>query len=196
MKTVLSIVLVMFLTICIGCGNVPANYGGVRYASAKQTVLPDQWKWHDQQQPVLWEMPGHSKAFFAQWDDLKIALAKAEYVADKGSPVAARDAVELKALVRQNLCIARVALFYISDTPMPLKRGDVEITFDNGDVIKDQGVLFWEKEAASSDKHNSRNGTININNRWRKPKEPLLLRILVPEQYLGTRISSISFPAS
>ncbi|RJQ34608.1 hypothetical protein C4566_01915 [Candidatus Parcubacteria bacterium] len=164
--------------------------------NAQAKELPLSWEWKDQPQAVLWELPSHSKIFFAQWDDLKIALARADQAADRGSAVAARDVSEIKPLVQQKLCMARVALFYISATPLPLKMGDVEVTFENGDVVKDQGILFWEQEKAGSDKYNSRNGSINLSRRWRKSGEPLLLRILLPDKYLGQKIKSVALPVS
>lgn len=178
-----------------GCASVAGNYP-TPTTSNSVSSLPRSWQWRDEQQPVLWQLEGHSKAFFAQWDDLKIALAKAEYAADKGSTVAASDARELSDLVNKKLTIARVALFYISATAMPLKQGDVTITFENGDVVNDHGILYWDKETARSDHHSSQYGSITISNRLRKAKEPLLLRILVPEKYLGQKIISIAFPVS
>jgi len=190
MKTTMLIILALFFI--AGCGHVAGNYPTT--ASAQVTTeLPLSWVWKEKEQPALWERAGHSKVFFAQWDDLRITLTKAEYVADKGNILAQREAKEISELVKQNLAMARVALFYISDEPLTLRRSELEITFDNGDVVKDQGVLFWEEEKAFAKKHNSRTETLHINNKWRKAGEALHLCILVPNKYLNTKIQSINF---
>ncbi len=189
MKILLTILLLVFATGCDVAGNYPIN----THASVRAAELPNSWESRGRDCPLLWEKTGHSKMFFVQWDDPKIALKGTEAAARKGSMVAQKNAKELELLVKKNLILIRVALFYVSKEEILLRKAELEISFADGTVINDQGVLFWEKERNDAKKYDSRFETLHINRKWRKAREPLLLRILIPRQYLGREILSIDF---
>jgi hypothetical protein len=99
-------------------------------------------------------------------------------------------------LVQENLVLLRLSIETQPKAPFRINAGDLEITFANGAVIRDQGLMFFEE---SEDPVVKQGGVFPFNRQGvtiKRPassKKPIGLVVLVPENCYKQWIDSIEY---
>jgi hypothetical protein len=188
-----SILLLLFLMTLAGCAPVAGNYPDQR---ASKSSLPDEFKSPQGTETQLaWVVPGRVHGFVNFWRDTSVRADFFRKIAAQSNLEVHREgARQFDALSEAGIAEITMFAFFGKNVELAVKKGDFEVTFDDGTVVRDVGVLRSEPRDTKKPYRSTRAGPTKLSSEpVGDPEKPLGMAIFVPAEYLDKKVASVRF---
>lgn len=181
------------LVILTGCAHVAGNYPDER---ASKTSLPEEFKSPQGEETRLaWVVPGKVHGFANYWRDTSVrADFFREIAAQSNLDVHREGARQFAALSDKGIAELTMFAFFGKNVEVPIRKGDFEVTFDDGTVVRDVGVLRAEPRDQVKPYRSTREGPTRLSSEpVGDPGKPLGMAIFLPAEHLDKQVASVRF---
>lgn len=188
-----TIILLTTILAMAGCAHVAGNYPDKR---ASKSALPDEFKSPQGQETRLaWVVPGKVHGFMNFWRDCSVrADFFREMAAQSNLEVHREGARQFDALSEAGIAEITMFVFFGKNVEVPIRKGDFEITFADGTVVPDEGVLRAEPRDVNKPYRSTREGPTTLSNEpVGDPEKTLGIAIFVPAEHLDKQVASVRF---
>ena len=181
------------LVILTGCAHVAGNYPDER---ASKWTLPDEFKSPQGKETQLaWVVPGKVHGFVNFWRDCSVRADFFRKIAAQSNLEVHREgARKFDALSEAGIAEITMFAFFAKNVEVPIRKGDFEVTFDDGTVVRDVGVLRSEPRDVNKPYRSTREGPTKLSSEpMGDPEKPLGMAIFVPAEHLDKQVVSVRF---
>ncbi len=183
--------LIALLVAASGCGHVAGNYP---VPKKRPPALPDTYEIRGETVPVVWERAGKMRAFAMGWLDPQQIVPRLEKAIAGGYREGEKELRILKPLADKNKVLFNAAFFLTKDGEVPMRKGQLEITFSDGSKVRDGGAMFREFKKSQMKVHDSRNKTIKLRHKYSTERgKPVVLSIILPADYLNKDVTRVGY---
>lgn len=185
-------VIIILLSLSLaGCGHVSGNYP-VREV---KPLLPEKFKSPRGQETVLtWVEEGRIHGFLGLWRDTsERAEAFRKLAARSGLDVHKEGAEMFDALSEEGIAEMTLFVFFVRGVSVTCNTGDFQITFTDGTVVQDVGILRYEPRDTAKPYRYTRDGAVKLNSEPVGKDEPLPVVVFVAADHLGKSVESIKY---
>lgn len=188
-----STLILIGLLLLAGCAHVAGNYPDER---ASKASLPDEFKSpQGTETRLVWDVPGKVHGFMNFWRDCSVRADFFRKIAAQSNLEVHREgARKFDALSEAGIAEITIFAFFGKNVEVPIRKGDFEITFDDGTVVSDVGVLRSEPRDVNKPYRSTREGPTKLSSEpMGDPEKPLGMAIFVPAEHLDKQVVSVRF---
>lgn len=184
--------LVLFLALT-GCAHVAGNYPD---SKKPKSALPDEFTSpQGKETDLAWVVPGKVHGFVNFWRDCSVRADFFRKIAAQSNLEVHREgARQFEALSEAGIAEITLFVFFARDVEVSIKKGDFEVTFDDGTVVRDVGVLRSEPRDVEKPYRSTREGPTKLSSEpVGDPKQPLGMAIFVPAEHLDKQVTGVRY---
>lgn len=189
-RIILTLSLISLIAVA-GCGHVAGNYP---VQARKQPSLPAEFKspmGHDT--TLIWVEESRIHGFLSFWRDTKEHADTFRRIAAQSGLEVHRQAIKMyDKLSADGIAEMTCFVFFARDVSVTCTTGDFEITFGDGTVVRDVGILRYEPRDVNKPYRYTKDGAVELSSEPVGDKEPLPVIIFVPAEHLGKTVEAVT----